>query len=51
MILVRKLGEQIGYGNIIECAMALWNELLQVKRFDDVDPNYERCAKELNQQN
>lgn len=48
MIAVKRLGEMIGYGNMIECAKALWNESLQHKRFDDVMPNYEQCAKELN---
>ena len=48
MLCVKSLGEIIGYGNMIECAKALWNELLQHKRFDDVMPNYEQCAKELN---
>lgn len=49
MICVKRLGERIGYGNMIECAKALWNELLQHKRFEDVMPNYEQCAKELNE--
>ncbi len=47
MLRVKQLGEQIGYGNMIECAKALWNESLPVKRFTDVMPNYELRAKEL----
>lgn len=41
---VKILGEQIGYGNMIECAKALWNEILPADRFKDVTPIYARTA-------
>lgn len=41
---VKKLGDRIGYGNMIECAKALWNEELPVEHFI-VDPHYADAAK------
>lgn len=41
---VKILGEQIGYGNMIECAKALWNEILPGDRFKDVTPIYRDTA-------
>ena len=44
---VKRLGDQIGYGNMIACAEALWNELLPVPRFEVENPIYTEIAKEL----
>lgn len=49
MKLVKALGECIGYGNMIECAKALWNEKLGNKRFKDVMDTYEVVAKEVSE--
>lgn len=49
MKLVKALGENIGYGNMIECAKALWNEMLGKKYFNDVMPTYESVAKEISE--
>ena len=44
---VKRLGDQIGYGNMIACAEALWNEMLDTKRFEIENTIYAEIAREL----